>query len=172
MIRRVHLLAWPLLATAALSAWAGEPGEYLTKDGRLTQRLEVRDVQGGFAGFTGRQWTVEPSGKWTVHRVRNKPVEVEASGELSKDQLAALAKELARYGLRDLPTQKLKRPMANPHVVTVKFGKHTATLELNAGESLPAVDAEKPRATVGGRYAGLVNAVTKLLPAKKGEGGK
>jgi hypothetical protein len=172
MIRRMHPLAWLSLAAVALSARAGEPGDYLSKDGRLAQRLEVRDVRGGFAGFTGRQWTVEPSGKWTVHRVRNKPVEVEASGQLAKEQMEALAKELARYGLRDLPSSKPKRPMANPRVVRIKFGKHTATLELGPAEPLPGVDPERPRATVAGRYAGLLGAVTKLLPPKNGEGGK
>src|SRR5262249_29581851 len=149
-----------------------EPGDSLTEDGRLAQRLEVRDVQGGFAGFTGRQWTVEPSGKWAVHRVRNQPTELVASGELSKEQLAALAKELARYRLKDPAGSKPEGPGANPHRVTVTFGKRTATLELTAGEPLPAVDPAKPRATVGGRYAGLVNAVTRLLSPEKKEGGK
>jgi hypothetical protein len=166
-------MACLFLTAAALGAGAGvQPSDYLTKDGQLRQALEVRDVQGGFAGFTGRQWTVEPSGKWTVHRVLNKPVEVEGKGELSKEQLASLAAELARYGLKDLPSVKPGQPMANPHVVTIKFGKQTASLTLGAGQSLPKVDPNKPRATIQGRYSGIVEAVRKLLPVKKGKNGK
>ncbi|MCI0460043.1 MAG: hypothetical protein L0Z62_24085 [Gemmataceae bacterium] len=189
MTARTPLMACLLLAAAALSApltlpspseggegrvrGAGEQAsDYLTKDGQLRQALEVRDVQGGFAGFTGRQWTIEPSGKWTVHRVLNKPVEEEGKGELSKEQLAALAAELARYGLKDLPTKKLGRPMANPHEVTIKFGKQTARLTLGAGQPLPKIDPNKPRATVEGRYSGIVQAVQKLLPVKKDKPGK
>ncbi len=170
MTSRTPLTACLLLAAAALSAGAGEQAsDYLTKDGQLLQSLEVRDVQGGFAGFTGKQWTVEPSGKWTVQRVRNKPIEVEGKGELTKEQLAALAAELARYGLKGLPDSKPARPMANPHVVTITFGKQKATLTLGAGQALPKADPTKPRATTEGRYAGLVEAVQKLLAVKKSE---
>jgi hypothetical protein len=170
MTPRPYLLALSLLAVAALSAAAGEQAaDYLTKDGKLRQKLEVRDVQGGFAGFTGKQWTVEPDGKWTVHRVLNKPVELEGKGELTKEQLAALTAELARYGLKGLPGKKVGRPMANPHVVTITYGKQASTLTLGAGQMLPKVDPDKPRATVEGRYAGIVRAVSKLLLVKKGE---
>jgi hypothetical protein len=63
---------------------------------------------------------------------------VEKTGAVSKEQLATLAKELARYELRDLPSEG--KPTVNAHLVTIKFGKQEVTLMLGAGEALPKVD--------------------------------
>ena len=155
-----------LLLTGALFAASGADDkldEYLTKDGKLTRALEVRDVQGGFAGFTGRVWTVDPAGRWTTGRVFNQKIDVEKKGELTKEQLAALAKELARHDLANLKSEG--KPTTNPHVVTIKFGDREATLNLGAGQPLPKPD---PKGGAAGRYAGIVKAVEALLK----DGGK
>ncbi len=142
-------------------------GDYLTKDGKLAQTLEVSDLQGGFAGFTGRQWAVEPSGQWTVARVFNKKVEVEQKGTLTKEELTELAKQLATYELAKLESKTDGKPMANPHVITIKWGKRESTLTLAAGSAIPVPDPKKPTATVESRYGGIVKAVQELLKEKK-----
>jgi hypothetical protein len=151
---RLSFSCFLFLAGVAPAFAQGKASDYLAKDGKLTGTLEVRDVQGGFAGFTGRAWRIEPSGKWTISGVMNETLEAQAKGNLSKEQLAALARDLARYDLKALPSKGPKRPMANPHVVTVKFGGKERTLTLNAGEELPG-----PGRGVEGRYAGIVRAV-------------
>src|SRR5262245_29630940 len=100
-MRRVTRLLPALLLVLAAPARGDEPGAYL-KDGQLAQTLEIIDVQGGFAGFTGTAWVVEPSGKYTVYKVFNQKRDEIGKGELTKEQIAALAKELGRYGAADL----------------------------------------------------------------------
>jgi hypothetical protein len=133
-----------------------------TKNDRLSDPLEIVDVQGGFAGFTGTFWKIEPSGKWTSGRVFKQKHEVKQTGQLDKEQVSNLAKQLAKYDLKTLKSMK-GRPTANPHIVTIKFGKQEVSLTLNAGDSLPKPDAT----SVPGRYAGIVEAAKQLLKAKK-----
>src|SRR5262245_48111540 len=60
-----------------------KPEDFLTKDGTLKEALQVKDVQGGFAGFTGKAWTVQPGGEWTISKVMNEKMEVEQKGTLT-----------------------------------------------------------------------------------------
>src|SRR5438046_2571658 len=114
MSRRVLPLTALLAVVLAVLAHAEDkPEDYLTKEGRLTQTLEVIDVQGGFAGFTGNAWVVEPNGKWVHYRVMNQKRDVLAKGELNKEQLAALAKELTRNEAATLPSKDLSKGGAN-----------------------------------------------------------
>ena len=166
MSRVTHPLTAVLtLALAVLAHAEGKPEDYLTKEGRLTQTLEVIDVQGGFAGFTGNAWVVETDGKWAHYRVMNQKRDVLAKGELNKEELAALAKVLTRNEAANLPSKDLSKGGANPHPVTVKYGKKEGTLTLPAGEPLPKPDAQK----FEGRYAGIVAAVRTISEGKKGE---
>jgi hypothetical protein len=46
-----------VLADPAVTCCAdGKPDDYLTKDGKLLNKLEVKEVQGGVVGFTGHLW--------------------------------------------------------------------------------------------------------------------
>src|SRR5688500_5319277 len=58
-----------LLAAGGPAAGQDKLDKYLTKDGKLTRTLVVQDLQSGFAGVTGREYRVEPSGEWTVGQV-------------------------------------------------------------------------------------------------------
>src|SRR5262245_29680685 len=119
---------------AALLAAEGDVAAYL-KDGKLTHTLEIRDVQGGVAGFTGTSFRVEPDGAWTTAQVMNQKASNEKKGTLTMDQVATLAKALAKYDTLNL--KSAGKPMTNPHVVTIKFGKVEGTLNLPAGAPLP-----------------------------------
>jgi hypothetical protein len=164
-------LAPVILLVAALAggtASAEKKDGYHTADGKLTSALSVHDVQGGFAGFTGQQYDIQPDGAWTVSRVFNQKVEALKKGKLSEEKLKALAKELAKHELSTLP-RKLStgRPMANPHVVTIRFGKLESVLTLDAGAPVPGTDGENPRAKAVGRFGGVFHAVREAIEGKK-----
>src|SRR5262245_44444635 len=124
----------------------GKEGDYLS-DGKLKETLEIRDLQGGFAGFTGKMWKIEPDGKWMMGSVFRLKVKDVAQGKLSEKELADLAKELARFDASNLKDQG--KVTTNPHVVRIKWGKHEAALTLGAGQKLPAADAK----TIEGRFS-------------------
>lgn len=128
----------------------------------LESTLEISDLQGGFAGFTGMKWSVEPSGKWSASSVVGRTEKVTKTGELSKKDLHELEKELAKYHLKGLKDSTDPGAKVNPHVVEVKYDKKTAKLTLPAAVKLPKPDDE----TVPGRYAGLLHAVKKATTEK------
>ncbi|HYV39917.1 MAG TPA: hypothetical protein VE988_29795 [Gemmataceae bacterium] len=152
---------------AIVIAFSTQPGDnldaYLTKDGKLTNPLEIRDLQGGFAGFTGNFYKVGVDGKWSTGKVFQQKMTEEKSGTLGKDDIAKLAKALAKYDLEGLKSEG--KQGTNPHVVTIKFGKVEATLSLGTGEPLPKVDGKMK--TAGQRYAGVVEAVTEAIGKKE-----
>jgi hypothetical protein len=151
-------------------------GTYLTeKDGRkaLAHPLSLHEEQEGIAGKTATVWTIDPSGKWKVARVRyNKdgseretPVK---SGALSPEELAALAKVLSDHDLAGLPDKTGREPKVNPHRLIIKFGQQKAALEgLPARRNLSLADLirrsaptnEKATAGVWERFAQVAQAV-------------
>ena len=78
-----------------------------------------------------------------------------AKGKLTKKQLAGLARALETYDLAGLKSEKVGKPAANAHVITVEFGDTKAELTLAAGAPLPAVSKTK----IPGRYVGILQAV-------------
>lgn len=156
MWARRFVLAGALFALAASSsAGLDDP-----KPAALKETLKVKNVQGGFAGFTGKQWTIEPSGKWTAFEVFNERLTEKAKGELKPEQLASLAKDLEKYKLTALASKG--KETTNPHVITISHGKKSTTLILPPGDGLPKPDPT----SVEGRYSGIVHAVRALLREK------
>jgi hypothetical protein len=151
-----------LLAASAVLMLASLAGadEYL-KDGKLTHTLVVKDLQSGFAGQTGPQYTITPSGEWEEARVTGRNVKVVQKGKLTKKQLTALAGELKKYDPATL--KDTGKVSVNPHVVTIQYGKHSAKLNLKAGAALPPAGTK----TADGRFAGVVEAVRAAIAKKK-----
>jgi hypothetical protein len=156
----------PLLAHAGentLRPVRQEPGtpwkaeDYLTKDGKLKQRLELREVQGGFAGYTGTYWVIETDGSWSTGQVFMHSPETKTSsaakGQLTAAQLAGLAKVFAQHGLAELPNHG--EAHVNPHILTVQFGKKTMTLLPAPGQASAAEDK-----AIRARYWAILAAVT------------
>jgi hypothetical protein len=155
--------AFCLFFLLAPAAPAGKDvGDYLTKEGTLKHPLEILDVQGGFAGFTGTLWSVRPDGEWKRSAVVQKKNKLLNEGKLSSKQLRELAATLAKYDLLHLDDQG--RVAANPHNVSITFGKHSCEIRLGAGKPLPQAGE-----SVAGRYGGIVRAVQELCKAKAGE---
>src|SRR5262245_32648015 len=110
-----------------LPTWADSaPEDYLDKEGNLKAAMEVSDLQGGFAGFNGTIWRIQPDGGITATKTVVRKEEVVFKGTLDKKQRETLAKELAKYDLANLKDSG--KPMANPHVIGIKWGKASSTL--------------------------------------------
>lgn len=166
MQRFVFLVPAFLLLVLTGPAPAGkDASDYLTADGQFKETLQLKDVQGGFAGFTGWLWQIEKDGKWRKNQVFNQKLTLKEEGNLSKEQMMTLAKELAKYDLLNLKGNN-KNVGANPHVVTIEFGKHKAEFTLGAGDPLPKADP----ASVDGRAGGIAQAVQSMLKGGKAGG--
>lgn len=164
--RSLALTTAPLafLSVFVLSAAGGEPKDYL-KDGKLKEKIEVLQLHGGFAGMTGTYFTIEPDGSWATGPVlpkRETRGDPKAKGKLTADQLAELAKALARHDLATLPSHG--ETTVNPAVVRVRFGDKVSELQPKPGKA--SEDEDK---AVRARYAGIVEAVTGLLKDPKAE---
>jgi hypothetical protein len=148
-------VTWLLLGGSALLAQ-----DALGKDGRLAHRLKLVELQGGFAGFTGVQYTIDPDGSWAAEAVFNQKRTAKGKGKLSAKEVERLAAVLAKYGLATLPAKSGQQPGANPHTVTVEFGERKASL---VGRVPPRLDPDNPAGTVESRFAGIRDEVVGLL---------
>lgn len=137
---------------------------YLTKDGKLTARLKVVQLQGGFAGFTGMQFTIAVDGTWTSENVFNKKTTPVKKGKLTEKELAKLEGILKKYDLAGLPEKSGKAPGANPYLLTFEFGKRQARW---VGQVPPRLDRTDPTGTVASRFAGLRQGIVELLGSGK-----
>jgi hypothetical protein len=142
----------------------GEPGDYLTKDGKLKEVVTFRkDTVGELAARVGKgdAWVIEPTGDWTS--------QAGARGKLSAEQLAALAQHLATQDFQSLPqTQGYKLTIDESHQrVMIGFGKKSVTFNLKWGESpidyLPKPG--DPQAAAWSRFVALELVLTQLLPS-------
>ena len=142
--------------------------DYLTKEGKLAHSLKVVQSQGGFAGYTGTQYTISPDGSWTSETVFNQKRTPKDKGKLSEKDLASLGALLQKYALAKLPAESGKKPGANPHTITFEFGKKTASL---VGQVPPQLDPKDPTGTVESRFAAILEGVERMLkpPVKEEE---
>lgn len=141
----------------------GDAGnEYLTSAGQLKGQLRLRDSQSGFAGETGRVWTIEPDGRWQRQPFVNaRSGAPESSGQLDRDQLKQLADAMAKHRLATLPERMGNRGV-NPRVVQITFLDRQVSLIGSAGARLPADDdASVPRPQR--LFAGLARAILRAV---------
>jgi hypothetical protein len=155
------------VACLALASHALPAQDYLTKDGQLTKQLKVVQLQGGFAGVTGVQYTIAPDGSWTSESIFNEKITPKNKGKLTEKDLAKLGGILEKYDLAKLPAKSGKQPGANPSTITFEFGNVKASL---VGQVPPKLDPKNPTDTVESRFAGILEGVVGLLtPAPKEE---
>lgn len=178
MSTRAPVIALLLVAgTHCPCGRAGDINEYLAKDGKLRERVELRDEQLGFAGATGTGWLIEPSGEWKVIRIvdgtpQGDPIR---SGTLNDRQIAALANHLASHDLLGLPARLGEEPKVNPRRVTLAFGAMSFLLFWTPGSDLRDAAPERGsrEAAAWARYVALVLVVqhwTREETAKAGRG--
>lgn len=149
------------LALAALVALTTFVGAEDAKETKLSDKLVVKELQGGFAGLTGKQWTIGVTGKWEEADVFRQKATVVRTGTLGKKELAALAAEVKKYDAGTLKDEG--KAATNPKVISVGYGKNSAELKLKTGADVPAANAK----TIEGRFGGVVAAVKAAIPAKK-----
>jgi hypothetical protein len=159
----VCLLALFAVVWATPAGSQQKPGStILTKDGRLVQELEVHEWQGSGFQATSRRWTIRPDGDWIL-AVREFGVS-ETKGKLTKEKLAALADDLARYGVASLFHKVPVKVPPNVKIYEVRWGKR----QTNTVGPLPKPDDK----SFNGRYAGIIEALERHLPAETKDPGK
>ena len=127
-----------LAFSLACATQAAPRNKFLTDDGKLTNTLTLKDGQGGFVGTTGSIWTVRPDGSWDRKRFINARIDKpDQQGKLTAEQLQALANVLAHAQIHKLPAQLGKLRGANPHVVTLTWGKRKCVWTLPPGSPMP-----------------------------------
>ncbi len=118
--------------------------EYLNAKGQLKHTLVLREAQGGFAGFSGKQITIEQNGKWKIQSFLNQNLnDPSATGKLSGKEMIAVAKILAKYKINQLPGSVGKPVGANPRIFEIRFGKHQSKLTLPPGGTVARSDGKK-----------------------------
>ncbi len=147
------------IVVSALLAGALGAGDEVTKDGKLTQRLKITQLQGGFAGFTGVEYLIEPDGAWATSSVFNRKTTPKEKGKLGDKELQALVNILVKNEFQKLPAKSGKQPGANPHTITIEYGKLKATF---VGQTAPRVDAQNDM-SVESRFAAIMKGVTGSL---------
>ena len=134
--------------------------DYLTKDGILAQQLKVVQLRGGFAGYSGMQFTIAPDGTWSSEKIFNQKLTPKDKGKLSRQDLARLGAILGKYELAKLPAKSGMPPGADPNEVTLEFGKRKVSL---IGQAPPKLDPKNPTGTVESRFAGIMEGVIGML---------
>ncbi|MBM3996027.1 MAG: hypothetical protein FJ303_18025 [Planctomycetes bacterium] len=151
-----------LTVVVGFSSAGDEP---LTKDGKLAHALKITQLQGGFAGFTGVEYTIEPDGTWATASVFRQKLTPKDKGKLSDKELRAIIGLLAKNEFQKLPAKSGKQPGANPHTITIEYGKFKATL---VGQMPPKVDTDNVQ-SIESRFAAILRGVSGTLksPDKK-----
>jgi hypothetical protein len=123
---------------------------YLTADGKLRSRLELRYGPAARGGF-GHAWVIEPDGAWSVGDVQEGELGAPLrQGKLSAGQLATLAHHLAAQDLDGLPDQLNIRGGMPQWSLRIASGGKTA--QLLADWECPDLSELPPPA--GGQRAG------------------
>ena len=167
-MKQIVLIAFTLLfARTTQSALPRD--KFLTKDGKLSATLTLKDVHGWFAGFTGVIWTIRPDGscdrKRIIGRTTQKP---DLDGKLNAKQLQQIAGVLAHAQMDKLPARLGKFRGANPHVVTLGWGKQQCAWTLRSGTPVPKYpDQPFGKLTDEDSFAEISQTLGKLLKSPK-----
>ena len=106
-------------------------GTNMAQESSLSAPLVLKDVQSGFAGETGRVWTISPDGGYTVARqIGLKELEPDQQGRLTPEQWAQLKTLLDRMAVMALPRQLGGAPQVNARRITLSYGGKQSVLNL------------------------------------------
>ena len=143
--------------------------KFLTRDGKLSATLTLKDVQGGFAGFTGVIWTIRPDGSWDRKRIISRTTQKpDLNGKLSAKQLRQIADVLTHAQVDKLPARLGKFRGVNPHVVTLGWGNRQCAWTLGPGMPVPKYpDQSFGKLTDEDSFAEISQTLGKLLKSPK-----
>ncbi|MBP64099.1 MAG: hypothetical protein CMJ62_21480 [Planctomycetaceae bacterium] len=133
--------------------------------------MTLKDAQGGFAGFTGVLWTVRPDGSWDRKLFINRKIrKADQQGKLTAKELRSLADILAHAQVDKFPPKMGKFRGANPHVVTLSWGKHQCEWTLPPGSPVPKYpDQPFGKLTSEDSFAEVFQILHKMLKNPKAE---
>jgi hypothetical protein len=151
---------------------APQAADYLQKNGKLKERIEIRDVLVSIGGRVNNYFAIEPDGSWSMGTATPRSEQEElAKGKLTAEQLTQLAKELARYDLATLQTHGamtfdptvIESGPRSYTVTEIQFGKKA--MVLYPGESKCGAEVDK---AIRARYNGIAQAIMNLcMPPRK-----
>ena len=114
----------------------------------LPKKLSLKDAQGGFAGFTGWETTINVDGSWNRRQFFNQQLRpIEKQGKLTDAQANAIKAAINAAHIEKLPARLGTFRGANPHVLTLTFGDNQIAFTLPTAAKL-----EKPQP--GGKLTG------------------
>ena len=127
--RTVPMLLAMLIFACIGSAAAMGAGPLLS----LTEKVELQELQTGFAGTTGTVWTVEPDGRYTIAGKVNEQLTPRQEGTLDAAQLSKIAEALAAADADALPAEMGEPPPVNPQVIILRVGEKSSTFTTIGG---------------------------------------
>ncbi len=133
------IVAW---STAYAANGDGDMSKILSEDGTLKETITIKDAQEGFAGVSGKIWTITPSRAWYAAQFFNEEIyKPYQEGHLAKEELETVARVLADKNFFALSPEfgPGLNDKINRHLITIGFGDTKTTLVLTAGKTI--VDA-------------------------------
>jgi len=100
---------------------------------QLTEKVELQELQTGFAGTTGTVWTVEPDGRYTIAGKINEQLTPRQEGTLDAAQLSKIAETLAAADADSLPAEMGEPPPVNPQTIILRVGEKSSTFNTIGG---------------------------------------
>lgn len=134
-------------------------GQDVLRDGKLTSALKIVRLQEGFAGATGVRWTIAPDGTWVCESIGDRGPGERSRGELSADELVALAELLTKADIATLPATAGRPAGANPRILRLEFNDRVMTL---SGHGPPQHGGED-LTTVEGRFRAIARGAVRIL---------
>jgi len=126
-------------------------GTNMAQESSLSAPLVVKDLQSGFAGETGRVWTISPDGSYAVARqIGLNVLDPDKQGRLTPEQWAQLKTRLDRMAVMALPRELGGAPQVNARRITLSYGGKESVLNLppagdNPGASRSAAGDDPTR---------------------------
>jgi hypothetical protein len=149
---------------AGAAVAAGDETNSATKGSGLTEVIEIREAQSGFAGVSGTITRIEPDGAFTISHFLNEAVQApHQQGRLTEEQQEGLSRLLEESDLSALPKELGERPEINEKVITVTVGEDSSTLFLDHTPSDLISQAMHPPETPEGHLIEIINSVKRLI---------
>jgi hypothetical protein len=100
----------------------------------LSTALVLKDTQAGFAGETGKVWTIAPDCSYTIARqIGLKVLDPHKQGRLTPEQQARLKELVDVMIAAALPKQLGPGPQVNSRRITLSYGGKQSVLNMPVG---------------------------------------
>lgn len=163
-VRFLRLLFLLLIAAKVMVPAAMAPAS--PGDQPLRDTIVLRVGQMGFAGTTGIEYRLEPSGDWrAVNFVNEKTMEVVGEGKLAPDKLVALSRKLTNTDLAAVKAEAKTFEGVNPALVELRYLDETTTVTFPPGYTPDQPCPYEPSEPVC-QFLELTDLIRSSLPTK------